>query len=197
MTAAAPLADIQTALQCPGMSARLIVVLMLTLCWGCGHRTASEDKREPQAPPPQICERVKDEKSAARCLTANAPRGETEATLTCFPFSEPQYLSGIWVTGLESSTFFEGAKTFESSMLFEGGDTWLTPDAARPETTRSMQGEATRAYQVELIGRRSLCPGYYGHLGVYRQEVRVERFMALRSVPALINGHSAKKADVR
>jgi hypothetical protein len=170
---------------------------MLTLCWGCGDRTASEEKRELQAALARICERVKDEKSAARCLTANAPRGEAEATQTCFPFSEPQHLNGIWVTDLEGSTFFEDAKAFESSMLFEGRDTWLTPDAERPETTRSMQGEATRAYRVELIGRRSLCPGYYGHLGVYRHEVRVERFMVLRPVPALIKGPSAKKGDVR
>jgi len=43
-----------------------------------------------------------------------------------------------------------------------------------------MQGDKPRSFDVDFIGRRSLCPIGYGHMGMSQQEVVVDRFLSVR-----------------
>jgi hypothetical protein len=115
------------------------------------------------------------------CIAQHGQLNDREAQLACLPFSQPAHIKGVWVIALENSSFFEGAASFSPGML-QTIETWLEPDQWRPEHARSAQGERVRAYVVEFVGRRSLCRGGFGSMGVYPHEVLADRFTSIREV---------------
>ena len=105
--------------------------------------------------------------------------------LKCMPYSPSERLSGVWVIGLEYSGFFPNASSYEETER-RADKIWLeavpSPSA---EVTAAGLGAGTRAYAVDLVGRRSLCDFNYGHMGMSPQQVIAERIVAMRplSVP--------------
>jgi hypothetical protein len=98
----------------------------------------------------------------------------------CMPYSPPERLHGVWVIGLEYSGFFPNASSYTET---EGRSDkiWLrAKPSPSPEVTAAGQGAGTRAYAVELIGRRSLCDFNYGHMGMSPQEVIAQRIISMR-----------------
>jgi hypothetical protein len=99
------------------------------------------------------------------------------------PYSSPQRLTGVWVVGLEYSGFFTNASSYEETRGHADG-IWLRAEPSpSPEVTAAGQGAGTRAFAVDLIGRRSLCDFSYGHMGMSPQEVIAERIIAMRPLP--------------
>ena len=130
---------------------------------------------------PIDCAVATEPKRAMACLEQRQGVTSRNAIAACFPFSPSQRMRGIWLVSFENSTFFEGKVVFDRTMLTRAS-TWLDP-AALPKGVRSSAPEVSvKAYKVEIIGRRSICPAYYGHLGVFPHEVIVDSFV--RAGPA-------------
>jgi hypothetical protein len=89
------------------------------------------------------------------------------------------------VTGFELSAFYEGLETTE--VVASEGDildqfTWLSvSDHVMEELPPA--SEETRAFHVELMGRKSLCAAGYGHLGAAPHEIIVSKFLKMDRVP--------------
>ncbi|HEX6603927.1 MAG TPA: hypothetical protein VF027_03485 [Sphingomicrobium sp.] len=103
--------------------------------------------------------------------------------LKCMPYSPPQHFTGVWVLDLEYSAFFPNATSYKEPQ--DRAD-WIWLRAEPPPSSDVIaagQGAGTRAYAVDLIGRRSLCEFNYGHMGAAPQEVIAERIIAMRPLP--------------
>jgi len=73
---------------------------------------------------------------------------------TCLPFSEPLNTTGIWVVGFEKNDFFEGPKPPSAQIMWEestGAELVVDEKVYRPN-------HDIEALEVELVGRRALCP---------------------------------------
>ena len=112
-----------------------------------------------------------------RCFGGNLKTGRYIGDVACFPFSVPQRFTGIWHVELEGS-FFEAS----SAQGARPHNIWL--DVANPPKAAlaSMQGDVPRDFAVDLIGRRSLCPGLFGHMGVTPHEIAAETMISIRQV---------------
>ena len=86
------------------------------------------------------------------CMDKHEAKGERAMLLACLPFSQPEKVSGVWVTGFERNAFFEGRHLADGSILTEDSDTELVAE----EAVRS--NERYHALEVELTARRSVCP---------------------------------------
>ena len=118
-----------------------------------------------------------------RCFGGHFTDENYVGDLKCFPYSSPQRFTGVWVVGLESSRFFPNASSYKDT---EGRTEkiWLRVEPSpSPAVTAAGQGAGTRAYAVDLIGRRSLCDFNYGHMGMSPKEIIAERIIAMRPLP--------------
>ena len=86
-----------------------------------------------------------------------------------------QRWKGLWRDDFEGSQFCPApAKT--CSFDTPGERIWLTfIDTAGVQPRRSSGG----LYAIEFVGRRTLRRGRYGHMGVFEQEVLVDRVISL------------------
>jgi hypothetical protein len=115
-----------------------------------------------------------------RCYGGNLQSGKYVGDLKCWPFSKPQRMSGVWVFGLEASHFYPNANSAPSQRAY----TWLQTDMSQlRQVTASSQRSGWVAYQVDFVGRQSLCNNNYGQGGQFPHEVVAERFYSLRRLP--------------
>jgi len=94
-------------------------------------------------------------------------------------------LQGIWQDEFEGSAFFEGALTAESvkreierrSKLNYNTNEWL--DWLGPATgLPAAKSSNSRMIRIDFIGRRTAYPGRYGHFGMSRTLVLVDRVIS-------------------
>jgi hypothetical protein len=104
-------------------------------------------------------------------------KGHYLGDVACFPFSAAQRFTGIWHVELEGS-FFEAPSANGSHPR----NVWLGVANPPKAALASMQGDVPRDFAVDLIGRRSLCPGLFGHRGVTPHEIVVETLTSIRQV---------------
>jgi hypothetical protein len=88
--------------------------------------------------------------------------------LACFPFSKTERMSGAWVVGFETNSFYEGAKASADYLRFERtpnpdpGDVRVTHHATlvlEPKSGPALPDDGKlRVLQVDFIGRREKCP---------------------------------------
>ena len=92
-------------------------------------------------------------------MEANKSKGEATMVLACLPFSEPLQTSGVWVIGFEKNAFFEGPKPPPNDILWEGstGASLIVDDKVFKPGPHSETFQV-EALQVEVVGRRALCP---------------------------------------
>lgn len=116
---------------------------------------------------------------------------ETDPSI-CIPYSKPQRMTGVWLAGFEFSAFYEGAHDYDDVLQIEGevldGDVWFRDDGIdQPPAIEPPNGtnlHTLAAYYVEILGRKSLCGGAYGHLGGSSYEVLPTQVMVIRPIPA-------------
>ena len=109
------------------------------------------------------------------CIKRNAADSEHDQLSACSPFSAPVRMKGLWVIGLERSSFFENETRYDSS-LHGGDDVWLyVEDAVRKKFDAS-----NAVFTVEIIGRRAMCEGQWGHMGMSRGAVIADRMVSIR-----------------
>jgi len=123
----------------------------------------------------------------ARCLGGDLVHGHYIGDLNCYPFAAPERMKGVWQAVLEGSYFDANATVARQpdsrSDAWRNANTWLEASPIPPEARIAMQGGPPRAYAVEFIGRRSICPGIFGHMGVSPHEVVVSRFIRMDPLP--------------
>lgn len=113
------------------------------------------------------------------------------ATDECYMMDPPRQYRGVWIDEFEGQRFVpEGTnppewpnldsnepglqERFEQARL---ATIWL--DTERVEIPRSSGSGATR-YFIEFVGRQTMFPGAYGHLGMSGHEIIVDQVIALR-----------------
>jgi hypothetical protein len=103
-------------------------------------------------------------------------------TAQCFHMTAPTRFRGVWLDEFEHSCFIPGASTVTSACDGPSG-IWLDVETNRiPGLDRTEQSE-TRAFLIDFVGRRTLYPGSYGHLGMSEHEVIVDRLFSARPLP--------------
>lgn len=102
-----------------------------------------------------------------------------QQTQDCFEMMPPQHFRGLWRDNFEGSRFCpEPSRT--CSYDTSGDEIWLTMSAGAGEPERKMVGNL---YSIEFRGRRTKVPGSYGHLGMSRHEVLVDKIVSIAAVP--------------
>jgi hypothetical protein len=107
-------------------------------------------------------------------------------TETCFRMTEAQKWTGLWRGEFEESRFCADGPVRPAEMCddyyYGGGSAWLNGNLGLPEAPI---GDLVQSglYRVEFIGRRTLYPGNFGHLGGYDYEIFVDQPISIRKVP--------------
>lgn len=90
-------------------------------------------------------------------------------------------MRGVWSIAMEASLFAPNADRVTSAAPPDLA--WLETNLSRTsEMIAAGRGAKPRAYLIEFSGRRSLCPGAFGHFGSYEREVIVDRFYSIRGL---------------
>ena len=96
----------------------------------------------------------------------------------CFSFEQPRRWKGLWRKDFEGSRFCpEPAR--ECSHDTAGEETWLEFSFDYPAAGEPPFGGL---YAVEFIGRRSKGAGAFGHAGMFKNEILVDRLVSLKEV---------------
>ncbi len=93
----------------------------------------------------------------------------------CYEMAPPQRWRGQWHDGFEGQIFCP-----ESDRACAAGDqdqlNWLTfATGARPTSATS----TGKSYAIDFIGRRTRYPGNYGHFGVFRNAIVVDKLISI------------------
>ena len=131
-------------------------------------------------PQPLDCTRM-DLQKVARCSEPNRAKGESASLVACLPFSEPVTTRGIWVVGFEKNDFFEGGPTPPPDVMWNEstGASLIVDEKVREKIARS--GPRFYALEVDVVGRRALCP--WGVLDPYPiavENLKIRRRIGLR-----------------
>ena len=119
---------------------------------------------------------------------------EFRPTDECFKMDLPRRYRGVWIDEFEGQKFIpEGTNPPEWLELNSKAPDlreqverarlatiWL--DTERVELPRPSGLDATR-YFIEFVGRQTMFPGAYGHLGMSGHEIIVDQVIALRVCP--------------
>jgi hypothetical protein len=125
-----------------------------------------------------------DRASQDSCFERNSDKGEAEKSVACLPFSKPLMTSGIWVVGFEKSDFLEGwgARVPPGDVMWKqstGAD--LIVDDEMLKKIAPNLGPQSYAFQVDVVGRRALCPaGYPNAYPISVEKLTVRRLIAIR-----------------
>lgn len=107
-----------------------------------------------------------------RCIDENRAKGEAAALVACLPFSQPLKTQGIWVVGFEKNDFFEGSRRPSEEALW----THSTGAELIVDETVFQPTNETRAFEVEVRGRRALCPvGVVNPYPIAVEKIRIRR----------------------
>jgi hypothetical protein len=136
-----------------------LLVLLLT---GCEKRQSVD------------CTRL-DLAGVERCYERNRARGEVAAMVSCLPFSATLKTGGIWVVGFEKNDFWEGPLRPSPQVLkSQSTGAELIVDEATFKPSPDI-----RAYEVEVGGRRALCPiGVVNPYPIAVEKLRIRRRVA-------------------
>jgi hypothetical protein len=107
----------------------------------------------------------------------------------CYKMSPPRRYRGIWLEEFEGSIFFEGARDMadvkREILRLEKepavNRVWLSWPGRAPSSLRTLSGHP-RLVVIDFIGRRTAYPGRYGHMGVARSEILVDRTLSARVI---------------
>lgn len=119
--------------------------------------------------------------SVDRCFEQNRAKGEAATLITCLPFSEPLTTDGVWVVGFEKNDFFEGRLSVPPDVMWNEstGASLIVDDKAQQKI--APVGPHFYAFQVEVVGRRALCPvGAMNPYPIAVESLRIVRRIANR-----------------
>jgi hypothetical protein len=93
----------------------------------------------------------------------------------CYNFTDPQRMRGVAVTGFETGSFYPGRATLPQNG--EASDIWVEIDPRLlPADARNDCRKGCVLY-LDFVGRRTAVAGRYGHLGVSKHQIVVDRVL--------------------
>lgn len=115
----------------------------------------------------------------------------------CYRMTGPQHFKGVWIDAFEGSRFYPDwtRPPAVSAINFDAPDArekmrrearnsiWLNIAHVNLPHGFAHGGRDGRAVMVEFIGRQTLYPGHYGHLGMSGHEIVVDRLIEARELP--------------
>jgi len=131
---------------------------------------------------PLDCTKV-DLASLHRCFEENRDKGEAASSVACLPFSKPLLTSGIWVVGFEKNDFLEGwgARVPPADVMWnESTGAELIVNENILKKLAPNLGPQTYAFQVEVLGRRAMCPAGLNPYPIAVEKLTVKRRIAVR-----------------
>ncbi|NUR45272.1 MAG: hypothetical protein HOP91_03810 [Sphingomonas sp.] len=175
------------------------VVMAAVLIAGC--------KQQPQQPPRQ--QKVSDAEIAE--MHRDMP-GMTDACLDklkwggseglprqyedCFKFTPSQRMQGLWRNNFEGSEYCDGSsgQCPDAKANAETG-IWLAMRSPLPGVDDTPPGGL---YAIDFIGRRSIGAGMFGHMGMAKNEVIVDRLLSIKEVePPPSQAHPTRAELIR
>jgi hypothetical protein len=136
------------------------------LAMGCDHRQPSVAECKRLTEPHAVLE---------RCSRQIGNTIESIRTDACFPFSEPRKFGGVWISGFEDSSFWLGAKKYSRDGMRQAS--WLSLNTGSAKSVGAQDGSG-QLFRIEFLGRRSLCDGHYGHMGMWPSEIIVDQVIS-------------------
>lgn len=138
-------------------------------------------------PPPEAYLRPEDKERARHYDLNDMPCTITSGnyvaelpTDQCVRMTPPQRFEGLWRNEYEGSRFCP-APAQECSYSTPGTRVWLSVAERLPQSGQVGRGGL---YSVAFVGRRTLHPGRYGHMGADHNEVIVDQFVSIRELEA-------------
>ena len=101
----------------------------------------------------------------------------------CLKYDGPRRMKGLWRNDFEGSQFCPApAKTCGYVMSDKRTNPviWLDFSVSLPADHKG--NGLGGLYAIDFIGRRSAYPGYYGHMGVFDEEVIVDRMISMKEI---------------
>ena len=96
--------------------------------------------------------------------------------LTCFPYASTERVSGVWITGFETSYFIDGATALPKDWRVEKAQAKLAVSPRRIRQVFDLAHGTRRVFQVTFFGRRPITKGWFGR----DNPVVVEQFIMIR-----------------
>jgi hypothetical protein len=102
----------------------------------------------------------------------------------CYRFGKPQRRSGVWANGFEEGRFYPNVSAQPSPEART--DFWLEmkpgaiPASQKPQVSLKMK--ATRYVRLDFIGRQTAVPGAYGHMGMAKHLIIVDRVLQAKAL---------------
>lgn len=116
-----------------------------------------------------------------RCMNRHASLSDLRRSTICFRHSRPERIVGTWLIGEQGSWLFERTGRSPAAVTLSPTTPWLEIlpgiSAHRPANMGS-----GKAYRVAFIGRRSIEPGLFGEQGLARNQILVDKLIAIRPV---------------
>jgi len=98
------------------------------------------------------------------------------ADADCYNFTEPQRMRGVAITRFETGSFYPGRSTLPPGD--DGSDIWVEIDPrVLPANVRSDCRRGCALY-LDFVGRRTAVAGHYGHLGMSKHQIVVDRVLS-------------------
>ena len=97
---------------------------------------------------------------------------ESQPTELCVKMQPQQRWRGLWRDDFEGSRFCP-APARECTHDSPGEQIWLSETPGRPDGG---------LYRVEFIGRKTMYKGPYGHMGVFDQEITIDRPISIELI---------------
>lgn len=96
----------------------------------------------------------------------------------CYRFNPPERIEGVWLNEFEGSVLLT-QKEYASGQIPDD-HAWVEISEQAPQASREYPMQT--AYQVTFIGRRASRAGMYGHLGMSRNLVLVDRMLSIQPI---------------
>lgn len=96
----------------------------------------------------------------------------------CYRFNPPERIDGVWVNDFEGSALLTQEEY--AAGRFPNNQTWIDIGERAPRALRAYPMQTV--YRVSFIGRRATHVGMYGHFGMSRNLVLMDRIISIRPI---------------
>lgn len=127
------------------------------------------------------------------CTTREVVGGEVRLVSTpaeqCYKMLPSRRYRGIWLDEFEGSRFFEAAPSAEAVKIIVGRDRlrgpsgeWLSWAGRIDDKVLPRKSPNSRMMVLDFVGRRTAYPGSYGHFGMSKSYIVVDRLLTARQI---------------
>jgi hypothetical protein len=100
----------------------------------------------------------------------------------CYRFNPPERIEGVWIDEFEGVRLLTNAQYDAGIRYIEDDSTWLEVKPADQRPGTGPPDYTPRVFRIVFIGRRSTYPGEYGHFGMSRHLVLLDRMISIEEI---------------